>query len=280
MTRVEKVFEVKWQGFNLRRGAVLAVVLGLLLIVGVLPHDRRYFLSAIFGALFVALSDPGGEYGSAGAPDGRDGRGRCAADGAGVRHRRRSLGVRGVGCFRGDVASRAGGEIRVAPVRRGLSSQHLVHHRPRPADAHLLRPAGSLPLRPDPHRTVEAGAGVAHRIGTLGRLHLHHVAGARAGRSAPTCRRDPRGYLAEAADSAHHPFRGDPGRRGVDRHRDRLRAAAAQRLLDAVRRHHCDEARPPAIHLLCRTARGRHDIGRGGGCASSCWPSTTEPPSK
>ena len=63
MTQLKKVFEVKWQGFNLRRGAVLAVVLGLLLVVGVLPHERRYFLSAIFGALFVALSDPGGKYG-------------------------------------------------------------------------------------------------------------------------------------------------------------------------------------------------------------------------
>ena len=61
MTQLKKVFEVKWQGFNLRRGAVLAVVLGLLLIVGVLPHERRYFLSAIFGALFVAISDPGGD---------------------------------------------------------------------------------------------------------------------------------------------------------------------------------------------------------------------------
>ena len=63
MTRLEKVFEAKWQGFNLRRGAVFAVVLGLLIVVGVLPHDRRYFLSAIFGALLVALSDPGGKYG-------------------------------------------------------------------------------------------------------------------------------------------------------------------------------------------------------------------------
>ncbi|MFZ0973858.1 MAG: FUSC family protein [Solirubrobacteraceae bacterium] len=63
MTRLEKLFEVKWQGFNLRRGTVFAVVLGLLIIVGVLPHDRRYFLSAIFGALLVALSDPGGNYG-------------------------------------------------------------------------------------------------------------------------------------------------------------------------------------------------------------------------
>ncbi len=63
MTQLKKVFEVKWQGFNLRRGAVFAVVLGLLIVVGVLPHDRRYFLSAIFGALLVALSDPGGKYG-------------------------------------------------------------------------------------------------------------------------------------------------------------------------------------------------------------------------
>jgi hypothetical protein len=30
--------------------------------VGVLPHERRYFLSAIFGALLVAVVDPGGEY--------------------------------------------------------------------------------------------------------------------------------------------------------------------------------------------------------------------------
>ena len=64
MTWLAKVFEVKWEGLNLRRGAVFAVVLGLLIVVGVLPHDRRYFLSAIFGALLVALSDPGGKYGT------------------------------------------------------------------------------------------------------------------------------------------------------------------------------------------------------------------------
>ena len=63
MSQVAKVFQVNWQGFNLRRGAILAVILGLLIIVGVLPEERRYFLSAIFGALFVAVVDPGGEYG-------------------------------------------------------------------------------------------------------------------------------------------------------------------------------------------------------------------------
>ena len=63
MSQVAKVFEVKWQGFNLRRGVILLVILGLLIIVGVLPGERKYFLSAIFGALLVALVDPGGEYG-------------------------------------------------------------------------------------------------------------------------------------------------------------------------------------------------------------------------
>jgi Fusaric acid resistance protein-like len=63
MSQMAKVFGAKWQEFSWRRGAILAVVLGLLIIVGVLPHDRRFFLSAIFGALFLALADPGGKYG-------------------------------------------------------------------------------------------------------------------------------------------------------------------------------------------------------------------------
>jgi len=60
---VAKVFQLNRQGFNLRRGAIIAVILGLLIIVGVLPQDRRYFLTAIFAALSVAVSDPGGNYG-------------------------------------------------------------------------------------------------------------------------------------------------------------------------------------------------------------------------
>jgi len=62
VSQLAKVFQLDWQGFNLRRGAILAVIMGLLIIVGVLPHERRYFLSAIFGALLVAVVDPGGEY--------------------------------------------------------------------------------------------------------------------------------------------------------------------------------------------------------------------------
>lgn len=63
MNQLADVFRVKWHEFKLRRFVVFGVILGLLIIVGVLPHDRRYFLSAIFGALVVALSDPGGKHG-------------------------------------------------------------------------------------------------------------------------------------------------------------------------------------------------------------------------
>ncbi len=82
MSQVAKVFQLNRQGFNLHRGAVFAVVMGLLIIVGVLQAERRYFLTAIFGALFVAVSDPA-EGRRPGAPAGRGRHGRCAADGLG-----------------------------------------------------------------------------------------------------------------------------------------------------------------------------------------------------
>ena len=63
MSQLAKVFAVKWHEFNLRRFVVFGVILGPLIVVGVLPDERRYFLSAIFAALFVALSDPGGKHG-------------------------------------------------------------------------------------------------------------------------------------------------------------------------------------------------------------------------
>jgi uncharacterized membrane protein YccC len=61
MTQLTEMFALNKKGFNLRRGAVLGVVLAPLIIVGVFPHEQKYFLSVIFGALFVALTDPGGK---------------------------------------------------------------------------------------------------------------------------------------------------------------------------------------------------------------------------
>ena len=62
MTHLAAVYAAKWQRFKLWRGAVLAVILVPLIVVGVFPQEEKYFLSVIFGALFVAVSDPGGDY--------------------------------------------------------------------------------------------------------------------------------------------------------------------------------------------------------------------------
>jgi uncharacterized membrane protein YccC len=63
VTQLAEVFEIKRQGFNLRRGVGVAAVMLLPLIVLAVLHQEKYFLSVAFAALFVGLSDPGGEYG-------------------------------------------------------------------------------------------------------------------------------------------------------------------------------------------------------------------------
>ncbi|MGO9053323.1 MAG: FUSC family protein [Streptosporangiaceae bacterium] len=62
MTQLAKVFEIKRQGFSLRTGVFVLVVLLLPLIVLAAIGQEKYWLSVSFGALFVALSDPGGHY--------------------------------------------------------------------------------------------------------------------------------------------------------------------------------------------------------------------------
>ena len=63
MSQLAEVFEIKRQGFNLRRGVGVAVVMLVPLIVLGVLHQEKYFLSVAFAALFVGLSDPGGDYG-------------------------------------------------------------------------------------------------------------------------------------------------------------------------------------------------------------------------
>jgi hypothetical protein len=56
------MFELKRQGFNLRRGVSVLAALLVPLIVLEAVHQQQYWLSVSFGALFVGLSDPGGDY--------------------------------------------------------------------------------------------------------------------------------------------------------------------------------------------------------------------------
>jgi hypothetical protein len=57
-----KVFALSTKGVNVPRGVAVAGLVLITLVVTSAVHQERYFLSVAFGLLFVALSDPGGEY--------------------------------------------------------------------------------------------------------------------------------------------------------------------------------------------------------------------------
>jgi hypothetical protein len=59
---VANVFTMKTKGINVPRGVAVAGLVLITLVVTSAVHQERYFLSVAFGLLFVALSDPGGEY--------------------------------------------------------------------------------------------------------------------------------------------------------------------------------------------------------------------------
>jgi hypothetical protein len=60
---LSKVFELNRKGLNVPRGLAVLGVLAVPLIVLEVAGKEQYWLSAAFGALFVGLSDPGGEFG-------------------------------------------------------------------------------------------------------------------------------------------------------------------------------------------------------------------------
>jgi hypothetical protein len=57
-----KVFALNTKGVNVPRGVAVAGLVLIALVVTDSLHQERYFLSVAFGVLFVALSDPGGDY--------------------------------------------------------------------------------------------------------------------------------------------------------------------------------------------------------------------------
>ena len=62
MTQLPNVFKLNPKGLNVRRAVFVAVVMLVPLIVLSLLDQDDYYLSVAFGALFVGLIDPGGEY--------------------------------------------------------------------------------------------------------------------------------------------------------------------------------------------------------------------------
>jgi len=144
MTQLAEALALKRQAFNLRRGiGVVAVMLLPLIVLGVL-HQERYFLSVASAALFVGLSDPGGEYGYRLPPDGPGRRGWCAADGPGIRLWRPGLALVVLAAFVVTVLAGLVVKYGLHRVHRGHAAQYLVPHR--------LGPARRVPARPRPHR--------------------------------------------------------------------------------------------------------------------------------
>jgi hypothetical protein len=62
VSQIATVFKLNRKGFNPRRSVSVLVMLVPLVVLGLLDQEK-YYLSVAFGALFVGLSDPGGEYG-------------------------------------------------------------------------------------------------------------------------------------------------------------------------------------------------------------------------
>ena len=62
MSRLASVFALNRSGLNVSRGIEALAILAVPFVVLTALDDQVYMLSAIFGVLFVALSDPGGEY--------------------------------------------------------------------------------------------------------------------------------------------------------------------------------------------------------------------------
>jgi len=63
MSQLADVFKLNPKGLNVRRAVGVAVVMVLPLIVCKALGQEIYYVSVAFGALFVGLNDPGGEYG-------------------------------------------------------------------------------------------------------------------------------------------------------------------------------------------------------------------------
>lgn len=63
VSRASAVFKLNRKGFHLRRSVSLLAVALIALIVLSALHQDKYFLSMMFGLVFLGVSDPGGEYG-------------------------------------------------------------------------------------------------------------------------------------------------------------------------------------------------------------------------
>lgn len=64
MSPLAKVFELDWKELNVPRAVAVVVVLGAVVIVLEVIDQQKYVITVVFAALFVGVTDPGGEFGN------------------------------------------------------------------------------------------------------------------------------------------------------------------------------------------------------------------------
>ncbi len=109
---LSKVFELNPAGLNWPRAVLfLDVMLVPLVVFWAIGHEE-YLLSALFGALFAVVADPGGSYGSRAMRIAGFALIGAGVTALGVRHRRGRLGLAGARGVCRDAGGRPGGRSR------------------------------------------------------------------------------------------------------------------------------------------------------------------------
>ncbi len=251
--QVAKVFALNTKGVDVPRGAAVAGLLLITLVVTTSQHQERYFLSVAFGLLFVALSDPGGDL--------LDRLRRMAVVGAiGTLLTALGFGIGGdawgfvvLATFVVTVIAGLAINVDLEALVAGNPSQRLVPHRP------VRR---GRPPHPGHAPPLEPGVGLAHRVGHRHRARLRAVGDTGQGVTALGASRDPDRPSADQVEPTHRVVRTDPGLRRLRLRRHCLRAGSDERRLDAGRHPDRHEAQPATIHASGRTAPDRRRIGR------------------
>jgi hypothetical protein len=255
VSQIATVFKLDRNGLRVAMGVSIMAVMVLPLIVLTALDLEDYWVSLVFGVLFVWISDPGGDYA----------------------FRVREMAVVGVlGTLLTALGYGIGGEAwglvvlaaLVVTLLAGLAVKYGLH---RFVAAYLLNVwflvALALPVgfRLDHVQTSLWGQALAWLIGSALAIAYTAIRWLVAGRTAQPAPIPEIPGSAGQADPAADPVRGDPGRCGGDHGRDRLRAAPAERGLDAHRRPGRHEVQPGAIHPGRGAAAGRGDHRRRGG---------------
>ena len=193
-SQLSRVFAANWDSLDLYRALGVLCVMLIPLIVSIATGEEKYWLSAAFGALFVGLSDQGGDFSKRVTRMGIIG-----VIGAVLTLLGFGIGTHGWGLvvlasFVLTLVAGLAVKFGVHRFRHRVSAQRLVHHLRRPAGH--LRPGGGRHPRRAPGACPTGGVSPVDRGGRCS------LAGERPWVAALPIPGDPRRYRSSATRSS------------------------------------------------------------------------------